>query len=134
MKAATKRTFDQRSVRRYTSLGLDERSPSRRTNCLTSSGATRCDPFGARQAKLESTLTPFLKYSQGEAFRLFADADLRVINSWKAPNSEYRLWLLERPPVRFKDIAIMRGNGVLSRVKGVPKWDEWQGLWKLWDQ
>lgn len=41
------------------------------------------------------------QYSTGEALDLFKSADLRVINSWKAPTSEYRLWLLERPSVYF---------------------------------
>jgi hypothetical protein len=41
------------------------------------------------------------QYSTGEALDLFKAADLRVINSWKAPTSEYRLWLLERPSVYF---------------------------------
>jgi hypothetical protein len=65
---------------------------------------------------------------------------LRVINSWKAPTSDYRLYLLERPPVRFrvKDTETMSKGGdmisPLNKVKAVPKWHEWQDLWKLWDQ
>ncbi|WVF69677.1 hypothetical protein IAT40_004456 [Kwoniella sp. CBS 6097] len=46
------------------------------------------------------------KYSYGEALELFDRADLRIVNSWKAPDSEYRLWLLERPSVQFNDAAI----------------------------
>lgn len=80
---------------------------------------------------------------------LFTAADLRVVNSWKAPDSEYRLWLLERPSVRFiappsNDIVSDKlsalnmfnsaNGGELLKVKGLPKWEEWIALWKLWDQ
>ncbi|WVQ83173.1 hypothetical protein IAT38_005312 [Cryptococcus sp. DSM 104549] len=89
------------------------------------------------------------KYSIKEAMDLFAASDLRVVNSWKAPDSEYRLWLVERPSVRFiappsddipkesEDKMAMAGamiqKGEMEKVKGVPKWEEWVGLWKLWD-
>ncbi|WVQ75901.1 hypothetical protein IAR50_005536 [Cryptococcus sp. DSM 104548] len=88
------------------------------------------------------------KYSHKEATDLFTQADLRVINSWKAPSSDYHLYLLERPSVRFiapptNDIAQDKmaalsmhdrvHGGVLEKVKGIPKWEEWIGLWGLWD-
>lgn len=88
------------------------------------------------------------KYSIKEAMDLFTAADLRVVNSWKAPDSEYRLWLLERPSVRFiappsNDIASDKlsalnmfnsaNGGQLLKVKGLPKWEEWIALWKFWD-
>jgi hypothetical protein len=77
------------------------------------------------------------QYSHGECLQLFKDADLNVINSWKAPDSEYRLWLVERPSVRFiQDAKDMVGNRetAIERAKGVPKWDEWRAMWSLWDQ
>ncbi|WVN89348.1 uncharacterized protein L203_104571 [Cryptococcus depauperatus CBS 7841] len=88
------------------------------------------------------------KYSLTEALSLFIEADLRVINLWKAPRSEYRLWLLERPYVRFitapsnrifnSSLTTLSTNmnvsgGQLEKVNGIPKWDEWLALWKLWD-
>lgn len=88
---------------------------------------------------------------------LFQDADLRVINSWKAPNSEYRLWLLERPSVQFNShlnhsnatqqtdmhsqemdmpdpVDAAQPGKIVEAMKSVPKWREWQDMWKLWDQ
>ncbi|BEJ14712.1 hypothetical protein CspHIS471_0404790 [Cutaneotrichosporon sp. HIS471] len=41
------------------------------------------------------------KYSVSEAMDMFDKADLHLIKSWKAPESGYRLWLLERPVVGF---------------------------------
>lgn len=77
------------------------------------------------------------QYSHGECLQLFKDADLNVVNSWKAPDSEYRLWLVERPSVRFiQEPKDMVGNKVtaIDKAKGVPKWDEWRAMWSLWDQ
>jgi hypothetical protein len=73
---------------------------------------------------------------------MFDAADLRVINSWKAPDSEYRLWLLERPVVRFtepssaKDATAAEDKDTDSTMvlpRGVPTWKEWESLWALWD-
>ena len=74
-----------------------------------------------------------VKYSHLEALELFKASDLRVIDSFKAPESEYRLWLLERPQVRF----ITPSNVIFSdldNIKGLPRWDEWLSLWEFWDQ
>ncbi|WWC68052.1 uncharacterized protein I206_101971 [Kwoniella pini CBS 10737] len=86
------------------------------------------------------------KYSLSEALNLFSKANLRVINTWKAPDSEYRLWLLERPQVIFPtpaSIALKDDRMVLERVEaagdqvaravGVPKWNDWLDLWQFWD-
>ena len=76
-----------------------------------------------------------LQYSINEAINLFRVANLRVINSWKAPDSEYRLWLLERPPTTITATHDMITRTVsLETVQGVPKWEEWVALWKVWDQ
>lgn len=85
------------------------------------------------------------QYSLHEALELFQKADLRVVDSWKAPDSEYRLWLLERPSVRFapsdmsaKQDAFVEHQPVGApkqvALKGVPSIKEWEALWKLWDQ
>lgn len=68
------------------------------------------------------------KYSLAEALAMFEEADLKVRDCWKAPNSEYRLWLLERPEVRF---AEKRDEDRVSL--SLPTWREWQEMWKLWD-
>ncbi|ORX33987.1 hypothetical protein BD324DRAFT_584223 [Kockovaella imperatae] len=70
------------------------------------------------------------KYSQAEAIDLFKSANLRVVESWKAPESEYRLFVLERPHVTFNDTEM---KSEPKKIKGVPTWDQWEGLWKLWD-
>lgn len=59
---------------------------------------------------------------------MFAEADLRVVDSWKAPDSEYRLWLLERPNVRFTEQALSKSCGPT-----VPAWSEWEAMWRMWD-
>lgn len=65
---------------------------------------------------------------------MFEEADLNVINSWKAPDSEYRLWLLERPAVRFTEPpAAKEPETAMSLPRGVPTWKEWQSMWSLWD-
>lgn len=68
------------------------------------------------------------KYSLAEALNLFEEADLRVVDSWKAPGSEYRLWLLERPAVRF---AASPDEGRVAR--SLPTLKEWDEMWALWD-
>ncbi|WVW78327.1 hypothetical protein I302_100281 [Kwoniella bestiolae CBS 10118] len=85
------------------------------------------------------------KYSLSEALSLFAQANLRVVNTWKAPNSEYRLWVLERPEFLFSsdlynttmalDVLDTKkeGSGPVERARGVPKWDDWLELWRFWD-
>jgi len=79
------------------------------------------------------------KYSQSEALDLFQSSDLRIIDSWKASSSEYRLYLLERPSVRFDTPPnTMPGDSkerdvIVNSIKGVPKWEDWLALWKLWD-
>jgi hypothetical protein len=57
-----------------------------------------------------------------------------VINSWKAPDSEYRLWILERPPVTFSRMELETKDKKVESKKNVPKWEDWEQLWKLWDQ
>ncbi|WVQ69374.1 uncharacterized protein L199_007591 [Kwoniella botswanensis] len=85
------------------------------------------------------------KYSISEALNLLSQANLRVVNSWKAPNSEYRLWVLERPEVIFglnsslsskMALEVMdnaQHEDAVERAKGVPKWNDWLDLWKFWD-
>ena len=93
-----------------------------------------------------------VQYSLAEALDLFQKSDLRIVDSWKAPHSEYRLWLLERPQIGFQMTTtttttttsstttataahrVSNGTGGLDQVKGLPKWEEWLALWRVWDQ
>lgn len=83
---------------------------------------------------------PSFQYSHLEALDLFHTADLRVIDKWKAPDSDYHLWLVERPHVRFDNHtnapATMKDEQAiiaLDAIQGVPKWGDWLAMWKLWD-
>lgn len=67
-----------------------------------------------------------------EALDLFDEADLHVLDSWKAPDSEYRLWLLERPPVRFNKV-MSTGATDAALSLGIPSWSEWEAMWAFWD-
>jgi hypothetical protein len=110
----------------------------KRMNFFTSNGHIR---WALSSSLSYPTLLILPQYSQSEALDLFESADLRVVDSWKAPSSDYRLYLLERPSVRFntssavmREAAEHRGDIQLEKTKGVPKWDGWLDLWKLWDQ
>ncbi|KAK4683845.1 L-histidine Nalpha-methyltransferase / hercynylcysteine S-oxide synthase, partial [Tremellales sp. Uapishka_1] len=72
------------------------------------------------------------KYSEVEALDLFHRSNLRVVNSWKAPDSEYRLWLLERPELSFATMSTAAADEK-TKTKAVPEWAEWVELWKMWD-
>jgi hypothetical protein len=91
------------------------------------------------------------QYSLGEANTLFHQAGLRVINSWKAPDSEYRLWLLERPTIQIQPSPVALKNTLgtsaatytdlpppnesqTDQCLAIPKWSDWQALWAIWDQ
>ncbi|WVR04710.1 hypothetical protein IAU60_001721 [Kwoniella sp. DSM 27419] len=108
---------------------------------------TLCMPGAKQQVTLEKdellNIEWSYKYSYAEALELFDNAHLRIVNSWKAPDSEYRLWLLERPAVLFPKTA---SNEMIAKVdvkesqeditqgyKGVPTLQEWTDLWKFWD-
>jgi hypothetical protein len=105
------------------------------SNLLPSFNSSECLLISRVLLPLFNGRSGLSQYSELEALELFEKADLRIINSWKAPDSEYRLWLLERPLVRFT--PIMSEDQVETKIheaKGVPKWSEWLDLWKLWDQ
>lgn len=73
------------------------------------------------------------KYSEAEAYAMFDEADLRVKQFWKAPDSDYHLWLLERPAVRFPSMKQVAASRPESWHPSLPTWDEWNSLWALWD-
>lgn len=80
--------------------------------------------------------------SISEAQDLFERSGLRLIQSWKDPGSEYRLYLLEKAPFHFPLLPTLGSNvipaaGVLAERKGewecTPTKVEWNELWKFWD-
>ena len=42
-----------------------------------------------------------LKFSESDAYTLFADANLRPIHRWTDSSQRYSFWLLERPKFPF---------------------------------
>jgi hypothetical protein len=77
------------------------------------------------------------QYSMTESLELFEKAGLVAVQYWQDPNSNYRLWLLRKPPFFFpaKTLAPKKGSEPLEdqRFGSVPTRDEWSALWKLWD-
>jgi hypothetical protein len=72
-----------------------------------------------------------------ESLELFEQAGLVAVQYWQDPNSNYRLWLLRKPPFFFpaKTLAPKKGSEPLEdqRFGSAPTRDEWSALWKLWD-
>lgn len=79
---------------------------------------------------------------------MFEQAGLRIIRYWKDPESEYRLWLLEKPAFYFPlmpevaiqadtspDAEIQRKTSAVSTGTwpSIPSRQEWDTLWKFWD-
>ncbi|KAI0345952.1 DUF323 domain-containing protein [Trametopsis cervina] len=70
------------------------------------------------------------KYSDRDAYSLFAEANLRPINRWTDKDSQYSLWLLERPQFSFP--PLVQRTERLSPF-GLPSIAEWQDMWAAWD-
>ncbi|KAI0683454.1 hypothetical protein BC835DRAFT_1423256 [Cytidiella melzeri] len=70
------------------------------------------------------------KYSDRDAYSLFAQANLRPINRWTDKESQYSLWLLERPQFSYPPLA-EQAKGCTPF--GLPSIDEWQDMWAAWD-
>jgi formylglycine-generating enzyme required for sulfatase activity len=80
---------------------------------------------------------------------MFEKAGLRIIQYWKDPQSEYRLWLLEKPAFYFPllpDVAKRMGSPSSNEEQpktstavnadswsSIPSRQEWDTLWKYWD-
>lgn len=80
---------------------------------------------------------------------MFEHAGLRIIQYWKDPESEYRLWLLEKPAFYFPlmpqvakqvdppsnpDLQLKTSTASSSDSwPSVPSRQEWETLWKFWD-
>lgn len=84
-----------------------------------------------------------------EALDLFEKSGLRLIQAWRAPGSQYHLYLLERAPFTFPilpsletpdkvetQVVPIAGKPAPERKgqwKCVPTKAEWLELWKFWD-
>jgi hypothetical protein len=72
-----------------------------------------------------------------ESLELFDKAGLVPVDSWQDKDSNYRLWLLRRPPFYFPvqatAVCAKEIPANQSRFETVPSRDEWHALWKTWD-
>ncbi|QSZ34181.1 hypothetical protein DSL72_005770 [Monilinia vaccinii-corymbosi] len=68
-----------------------------------------------------------LKYSPKETARLFKDAGMREAQKWSASSDEYNLHLLKKSTTDFDT------NPKVYASSTAPTFDEWKGLWSVWD-
>ncbi|TCD60398.1 hypothetical protein EIP91_010236 [Steccherinum ochraceum] len=76
------------------------------------------------------------KYSEEDAYALFAEANLRPVHRWTDIESSYSLWLLERPLFSFPLLTPISeaGNGQRASTPfGIPTVQEWRDMWAAWD-
>ncbi|KAJ6504668.1 DUF323 domain-containing protein [Mycena vitilis] len=83
------------------------------------------------------------KFSEVDAYTLWAESGLRSIQRWTDSTGRYSLWLLERPPFSFPLLSSPRAcnnRGELVVKKsyssspfGVPSPEDWKNLWAAWD-
>ena len=85
-------------------------------------------PISCHITIVQLSLLP--QYSDRDAYRLFADANLRPINRWVDKESQYSLWLLERPHFSFPPIVARTED---RTPFGLPSVDEWRDMWACWD-
>lgn len=80
---------------------------------------------------------------------MFEHAGSRIIQYWKDPESEYRLWLLEKPAFYFPlmpevakqldpashldDLPMTSTASSSGAWPSTPSRQEWETLWKFWD-
>ncbi|KAJ7822036.1 DUF323 domain-containing protein [Mycena leptocephala] len=73
------------------------------------------------------------KFSEVDAYTLFAESGLRPIQRWTDSMSRYSLWLLERPPFMSPLLRAVLKKPYSSSPFGVPSPQDWQNLWAAWD-
>ncbi|OSX56507.1 hypothetical protein POSPLADRAFT_1186655 [Postia placenta MAD-698-R-SB12] len=83
------------------------------------------------------------KYSECDAYSLFAEASLRPIQRWTDSTSKYSLWLLERPSFMFPLLktpasaeevsSVVRKSESANTPFGMPTIEEWKDMWAAWD-
>ncbi|KAK2464599.1 hypothetical protein APHAL10511_003388 [Amanita phalloides] len=84
-----------------------------------------------------------LKYSDKDAYTLFAEGNVRPVQRWLDEKSRYSLWLLERPafifPLLSSQFSCNRNGTLVTKTRvsltpfGVPSLEDWETLWALWD-
>ncbi|KAI9508419.1 DUF323 domain-containing protein [Russula earlei] len=72
------------------------------------------------------------KYSESDAYHLFTEANLRPLKRWTDPDTNYTLWLLERPPFNFK-LLRSPASGLSNSPFGVPTLQDFHEMWAAWD-
>ncbi|KAI0648157.1 hypothetical protein C8Q79DRAFT_556266 [Trametes meyenii] len=75
------------------------------------------------------------KFSERDAYALFADAGLRPVHRWMDSASQYSLWLLERPKFTFSIPKSLpqTETSVARSPFSLPTLEEWQNMWAAWD-
>ncbi|KAH9991248.1 DUF323 domain-containing protein [Russula vinacea] len=72
------------------------------------------------------------KYTEGAAYHLFTETNLRPLRRWMDPDSGFSLWVLERPPFNFQ-LLRSPASAVSNTPFGVPTLQEFQEMWAAWD-
>ncbi|OJA14471.1 hypothetical protein AZE42_05285 [Rhizopogon vesiculosus] len=73
------------------------------------------------------------KFSESDAYTLFAGANLRPIQRWTDNTGRYSLWLLERPAFVFPLLdspSVVSGHNTKF---GMPSIEDWHNMWTVWD-
>jgi L-histidine Nalpha-methyltransferase / hercynylcysteine S-oxide synthase len=73
-----------------------------------------------------------LQYTEEAAYRLFTEANLRPLNRWTDADSNYSLWLLERPSFNFRPLR-SPASALSNTPFGVPTLEEFQEMRAAWD-
>ncbi|KAM5531301.1 hypothetical protein V8D89_015016 [Ganoderma adspersum] len=76
------------------------------------------------------------KFSERDAYTVFADANLRPVHRWTDSSSQYSLWLLERPKFSFpllKTQSSLDSTTVARSPFSLPTVEEWRDMWAVWD-
>jgi L-histidine Nalpha-methyltransferase / hercynylcysteine S-oxide synthase len=73
-----------------------------------------------------------LQYTREAAYRLFTGANLRPLGCWTDPNSNYSLWLLERPPFIFQPLR-SPASALSNTPFGTPTLYEFKEMRAAWN-
>ena len=73
-----------------------------------------------------------MQFTEGDAYRLFTETNLRPLRRWTEPDSGFSLWLLERPPFNFQ-LLRSPASAISNTPFGVPTLQEFQEMWATWD-
>ncbi|PIL22429.1 hypothetical protein GSI_15117 [Ganoderma sinense ZZ0214-1] len=76
------------------------------------------------------------KFSERDAYTVFAGANLRPVHRWTDSSSQYSLWLLERPQFSFPLLKMPSTLDSTTAVRSpfsLPTVEEWRDMWAAWD-